>query len=686
MCDNEFERMRLTRRRMLRVAGVACGGLWWAQDARAQGVPSMAPCVIAQNWFGEAQRTRRAHDEELIRSDVRQSLNSINQTNPAARVDFHSGLASPAMAPGTGGAKVFSLPSAGRKAMVNLSPAYLPQARELLNPNNTSNDIPAGMPAQVAQGLINKLKLWPRASTVYFAFVMQARSEFLEAIRRAAREWSEISCLNIVEGTNPRTRTADIRVSFGQGLGHYSLIGTDSLQIANSVNRSERQESLNIDPSGVSDLAFLGGVSRHEFGHAIGLLHEHQHPGANIRWNRAAVERKLRAQGWDSQMIYDNVFKSLKEDHEVDASAEFDGRSIMEYWWDPSEVNGDSRVPSTPNNEISRDDRAFCSSRYGCNAPTDTNPRTDDHGNVHRTDEADVRIREAEPIPHERTKLRKSDARELEEGIARTGSFDDDLPLRLYKLRVEESGEYVIETIDGAHRLDETTNEQSTRVENGRGTPVILELHRSANDLSMKNALEISSFGSTGFLPGGGPWPEDDEEDRRGRSRRRSRHDWDDEDDEFEFRSRNSYRSRFGKLNKRLEELARFIETMEERVKTDAEWKEKYKKLKEEFGTLTDKKKVASAQSDTDDEPGSVGIADAYMQVTLTGGRWYYLLVRPVERKSRGERSFRLLLRPYGQPRPKEYSELERQSFNARVKDVTKKQDEIRTKQSRLRQ
>jgi len=37
------------------------------------------------------------------------------------------------------------------------------------------------------------------------------------------------------------------------------------------------------------NLGFLdGGTAAHEFGHAIGLAHEHQNPAGGIQWNEAS--------------------------------------------------------------------------------------------------------------------------------------------------------------------------------------------------------------------------------------------------------------------------------------------------------------------------------------------------------------------------------------------------------------
>ena len=53
----------------------------------------------------------------------------------------------------------------------------------------------------------------------------------------------------------------------------------------------------------------LRSVVLHEFGHALGLIHEHQNPVAGIYWNREAVIRELSGppNSWSVEEIEFNV-------------------------------------------------------------------------------------------------------------------------------------------------------------------------------------------------------------------------------------------------------------------------------------------------------------------------------------------------------------------------------------------
>ncbi|HSU28918.1 MAG TPA: hypothetical protein VLJ68_11080 [Chitinophagaceae bacterium] len=91
----------------------------------------------------------------------------------------------------------------------------------------------------------------------------------------------------------------DIRVSF-EKKGSYSYIGLDC------KNRLSFQETMNlgwIDPTRATEIQIRGTIL-HEFGHSIGLLHEHMNPMTNIQWNKPVVYAYyLQYDGWDKEMV-----------------------------------------------------------------------------------------------------------------------------------------------------------------------------------------------------------------------------------------------------------------------------------------------------------------------------------------------------------------------------------------------
>ena len=74
----------------------------------------------------------------------------------------------------------------------------------------------------------------------------------------------------------------------------------------------------------------------HEFGHVLGMIHEHQNPNGNqIPWNTEAVyDWGKRTQGWDQKTIYNNIIKPYNVDS-INGSV-YDPKSIMLYFFPPS--------------------------------------------------------------------------------------------------------------------------------------------------------------------------------------------------------------------------------------------------------------------------------------------------------------------------------------------------------------
>jgi hypothetical protein len=99
------------------------------------------------------------------------------------------------------------------------------------------------------------------------------------------------------------------------------------------------------------------GVVLHEFGHAVGLIHEHQNPEAGIKWNRENVIRDLSdpPNNWDLATIEHNIFQAYARE-QINGTS-LDKKSIMLYAI-PADWTLDG-FQSEPNEVLSEVDKRF---------------------------------------------------------------------------------------------------------------------------------------------------------------------------------------------------------------------------------------------------------------------------------------------------------------------------------------
>ncbi len=176
-----------------------------------------------------------------------------------------------------------------------------------------------------------------------------------DAVKRVAPEWCESANLSFdfaPEGL------PDITINFAPIDGLYygvynSLVGKASRGRVPSMNLTF--------PPGTTDEVVLRRYILHEFGHALGLIHEHQSPALDFHWNeRVVLDWFHERVGWDEDMVRAQVLTPYQT--ETTTNTQFDPRSIMLYpiypgWASSGRVTG-------WNNDLSDTDRLFIGTLY----------------------------------------------------------------------------------------------------------------------------------------------------------------------------------------------------------------------------------------------------------------------------------------------------------------------------------
>ncbi len=144
---------------------------------------------------------------------------------------------------------------------------------------------------------------------------------------QTTKQWEEVGNVDFTFGS---FKNPDISISFRSGEGSWSYIGKISKNYYPSMNFGWLKDN---SPQGEYDRVVL-----HEFGHALGFIHEHQHPDGGIPWNEQAVYEYYRRLGWEDKQIERNVFRKYERTN-LNYTA-FDRLSIMLYAISPELTDG----------------------------------------------------------------------------------------------------------------------------------------------------------------------------------------------------------------------------------------------------------------------------------------------------------------------------------------------------------
>ncbi|WP_125612191.1 Tolloid-like protein 1 [Actinomadura sp. WAC 06369] len=181
-------------------------------------------------------------------------------------------------------------------------------------------------------------------------------------IQQHAEKWLEFANVKFSFGNFAR---AEIRISC-QGNGYWSYVGTDALRVPPG------EPTMVLDGfDDATDESELRRVVLHEFGHALGCVHEQASPAVQIPWDVDKVyEHYRRWQGWDRSTTFANVLRRYSGG-DVEHSS-YDPDSIMQYPVPAELTLGGFSIGW--NRDLSAGDRAFIAEMYPGRAPQGTPP------------------------------------------------------------------------------------------------------------------------------------------------------------------------------------------------------------------------------------------------------------------------------------------------------------------------
>jgi hypothetical protein len=216
-------------------------------------------------------------------------------------------------------------------------------------------DLDAGTIHMARMALISAKK-WPNKKKLRCRFLDGSATQKAK-VQLQAKSWEKYANIQIVFGNDPKS---EVRISFKADPGSWSAVGIDCL-VKKYFPLDEPTMNFGWLQDNTSTTEYRRVVV-HEFGHALGCIHEHQSPTEQLKWNKAAVYAAFSGppNNWSKADIDSNILE--KYSPKGIAASAFDLKSIMLYQFDASLFTDHKGTPL--NTRPSTLDKSFIRQMY----------------------------------------------------------------------------------------------------------------------------------------------------------------------------------------------------------------------------------------------------------------------------------------------------------------------------------